>query len=36
MKLLNGNGRETEKKKEIERGTDVRTPCFAFKDSKYN
>jgi hypothetical protein len=36
MKLLNGNGRETEWKREIERGTVVKTPCFALQDSKYN
>ena len=29
MKLLNGNGRETEWKTEIERGTAVKTPCLA-------
>jgi hypothetical protein len=28
MKLLNGNGRETEWKREIERGTVVKTPCW--------
>jgi hypothetical protein len=28
-KLLNGNGRETERKREIGRGTVVKTPCLA-------
>jgi len=37
MKLLNGNGREAEWKREIERGTVVKTPCWlALQDSKYN
>jgi len=35
MKLLNGNGREAERKREIERGTVVKTPCWlALQDSK--
>jgi hypothetical protein len=37
MKLLNGNGREAERTREIERGTVVKTPCWlALQDSKYN
>jgi hypothetical protein len=34
-KLLCENGRETERKREIERGTVVKTPCWlALQDSK--